>query len=64
MSLTSLTQNRISLHFEYFRLADETEELVARGKQDVICMRREGPQMVTTPVPEELRDALRRVGAL
>ena len=59
MHLASVAQNRLSLDFEYWRVKGEGEELVARGRQDVACMRRDGSQTVPTPVPAELREALR-----
>ncbi len=59
MRLGALMQNRMSLVFEYWRRAGEDEQLVARGEQQVACMRREGARMVPTPVPEALREALR-----
>ena len=59
MRLASQAQNRILLEFEYYRASDDGEELIARGEQGIACMRREGEQMVPTPVPEELREALR-----
>src|SRR5690242_15815529 len=39
MSLGELTQSRISLLFEYWRKTPEGEELIARGEQQVACMR-------------------------
>lgn len=59
MRLEDLVQNRISLGFEYLRVRDGREELVARGEQQVACMRRaaEG-RMVPCPVPEPLQAAL------
>jgi enediyne biosynthesis thioesterase len=59
MSLKELKQNRITMLFEYWRITDEGETLVARGEQQAACMRREGEKLVPTPVPEELREALR-----
>ncbi len=59
MRLASLVQNRISLDFEYWRLTADGEQLVARGQQEVACMRREGDRTVPVPLPEELREALR-----
>ena len=59
MRLASLTQNRISMDFEYWRLVPGGEELVARGQQEVACMRRDGKQMVPASIPEELRESLR-----
>ncbi|KYC43740.1 4-hydroxybenzoyl-CoA thioesterase [Scytonema hofmannii PCC 7110] len=58
MRLGAMTQNRITMLFEYWRLAEDTEELVARGEQQVACMRRTGEKLIPTPVPEVLREAL------
>ena len=62
MRLGSLIQNRISFTFEYFRLANAREELIARGEQQVACMRREGTRLVPTPVPAPLAQALSLYG--
>jgi enediyne biosynthesis thioesterase len=59
MRLASLVQNRIQLDFEYWRPGADAEELVARGRQEIVCMRRDGQQMVPAPVPESLLEALR-----
>ena len=59
MRLGALMQNRLTLLFEYWRGTREGEELVARGEQQVACMRREGERLVPTPVPATLREALR-----
>lgn len=59
MHLGELTQNRITMNFEYWRSQDDGEELVARGTQQIACMRREGERMVPMPVPEALRETLR-----
>jgi len=59
MSLAELVQNRITLRFEYWKLHDgEAIELIARGEQQVACMRRSGDRLVATPVPERLREVL------
>jgi len=60
MFLVELVQNRISMRFEYLRRrAAGVDELVARGEQQVACMRREAGQLVAAPVPVGLRAALR-----
>lgn len=60
MQLAELWQNRLHLRFEYWRIGEASEELVARGEQQVACMRRDGARLVPTPVPESLRRALRQ----
>lgn len=54
MRLAEQVQNRIKLVFEYWRGA----ELVARGEQQIACMKREGEKLSPTPVPSTLRAAL------
>jgi enediyne core biosynthesis thioesterase len=60
MRLEDLTQTQIGFAFDYVRLRDGFEELVARGRQRVACMR--GPNTDTRPtrVPDALRTALSR----
>jgi len=58
MHLGEVVQNRITLLFEYFRDRDGTEELIARGEQQIACMRRQGDRTVPTPIPAVLREAL------
>jgi enediyne core biosynthesis thioesterase len=59
MRLGGIVQNRITLAFEYWRKNTEGEELVARGEQQIACMRREGRRAVPTAIPPGLREALR-----
>ena len=54
MRLAELVQNRMRLAFEYWR----GEELVARGEQQIACMRRDGQKLSPAPVPPSLRAAL------
>lgn len=58
MRLENLTQNKISMIFEYWRRTGDGEELVARGEQQAACMRQNGTRILPTPVPEVLREAL------
>jgi enediyne core biosynthesis thioesterase len=62
MRLGAVAQNRVTMRFEYWRLAGG-EELVARGEQEVACMRHEGGEVVPTPVPRLLLEALRPYAA-
>ena len=59
MRLGEVVQNRLTMLFEYWREKDGGEELVARGEQQIACMRREGTRTVPTSIPAALREALR-----
>jgi enediyne core biosynthesis thioesterase len=54
MTLGSVSQNRVLMHFDYLR----GEQLVARGEQEIACMRRDGEAMTPVPVPAEMLGAL------
>lgn len=58
MRLEELTQTQIQFAFDYVQVTGGRENLVARGRQRIACMR--GPNTDTVPsrVPEALRDAL------
>ncbi|GAA1798598.1 acyl-CoA thioesterase [Luedemannella flava] len=58
MRLIELSQTQLEFGFDYHRLAGTAEDLVARGRQRVACMR--GPNTRTVParVPDELVAAL------
>ncbi len=64
MTLGEMVQNRITMRFEYWRVggvgprAQNVPELVARGEQQIACMRRAGDRTVPTPIPESLREGL------
>ena len=58
MRLTEMVQNRITLGFEFWRHNTAGEDLVARGEQQVACMKREGARLLPAPVPASLRQAL------
>jgi enediyne core biosynthesis thioesterase len=60
MRLASLSQNRVTMRFEYVRLRDGQEELAARGEQQVASMRRDGDRAVAAPFPPRMREALDR----
>lgn len=59
MRLGEIAQNRVTMLFEYYRLNGTSDELIARGEQQIACMQREGEGTIPTPVPEGLREALR-----
>jgi enediyne core biosynthesis thioesterase len=58
MRLIELTSSQLEFGFDYLRLVEDMEVLVARGRQRVACMR--GPNGRTSParVPDELIRAL------
>ncbi|MGI8665206.1 MAG: acyl-CoA thioesterase [Jatrophihabitans sp.] len=58
MRLEDLTQTQIGFAFDYVRVRDGVDDLVARGRQRIACMR--GPNTDTRPaqVPPSLRKAL------
>lgn len=54
MTLARMTQGRVAMRFEYLR----GDEVVARGAQEIACLRAAGGTHVPVPVPEPLRVAL------
>ena len=58
MSLDEMTQTQIQFRFDYVKIVDGKEKLVARGRQRIGCMR--GPNTKTVPslIPAELRAAM------
>jgi enediyne biosynthesis thioesterase len=69
MRLQGLTQNRITMDYEYWRVArgsskDVTEQsesvLIARGQQQIACMQRTGRELVPARFPLSLQAALQR----
>jgi len=62
MRLGGMAQNRLNLLFEYWRQRDGREELIARGEQQIACMRRSDGRLEPAAVPGSLREALRPYG--
>lgn len=63
MELDRMTGNRVAMTFDYVRLRDGGEDLLARGRQSVACMRRAAQGLEPAPIPAELRTALARFDA-
>jgi len=59
MTLGGLKQNQIKLLFEYWKRTHDGEQLVARGEQQVACMKRIEDRLQPTPIPKALEEALR-----
>jgi enediyne biosynthesis thioesterase len=59
MTAGPVTQSRVTMLFDYVRLgADGREELIARGEQQIACMRRDKDRMIPERVPDALNAAL------
>ncbi len=58
MRLGDMTQSKVTMLFEYWRATKSGEELIARGQQQIACLRREGHTLTPIPVPKSLREAL------
>ena len=63
MTLKGVVQNRIGMRFDYFKVAAARSELVARGEQEVACMRVTPAGIEPTAIPSELNAVLRAFGA-
>lgn len=59
MRLDEIVQNRISLLFDYSKVTGDGAVVVARGRQQVACMKRDGEGLKPTEIPTSLREALR-----
>lgn len=58
MRLGELGPSRVTMLFDYWRVAGEGEELVARGEQQVAFMRRAGGRLVAAPMAPCFRQAV------
>lgn len=58
MQLEELTQTQIQFSFDYVKIEDGVENLVATGRQRIACMRGDNNNTVPTRVPAALREAL------
>ncbi|HEX9923692.1 MAG TPA: acyl-CoA thioesterase [Anaerolineae bacterium] len=58
MWLEAQVQNRATMRFEYWRQTVAGEELVARGEQQIACMRRSRTGLVPAPFPKPFQMAL------
>ncbi len=58
MRLEELTPTQVQFCFDYVKVADGIENLVARGRQRIGCMRGPNDDSGPAPVPAALREAL------
>jgi enediyne biosynthesis thioesterase len=63
LGLEELTQTQLAFAFDYLLPRNGREELIARGRQRVVCMRMENGRPVPARVPDALRQALDRLQA-
>jgi enediyne biosynthesis thioesterase len=61
MSLGEVRAGRVVMLFDYRR---DGRDLVARGRQEIACLRRDGDRLVPVEVPDLLLDALRPYAAV
>ena len=63
MTLGHMDRHRLGMEFDYWKVGPDGEHLVARGSQEIACLRSNGDgSLVPTPVPDELRVALAPYG--
>jgi len=58
MSLDEMTQTQIQFRFDYVKIAQGKEKLVATGRQRIACMRGPNTRTVPSQVPADLRAAV------
>lgn len=63
MTLKDLSRNRMTLRFEVQRRDGAERQIVARGEQQLACMRRRGHEIVPESWPPTLRDAVQAYAA-
>ena len=60
MSAGALSPGRLTMLFQFFRVSDGVETLVAEGEQEVACVLREGTHLHPAPLPAALRHAVEK----
>lgn len=58
MRLAGLDAHRLRMAFDYIHLHPNGPRLVARGEQEIACLRRAPEGLVPAPVPASLRSAV------
>jgi len=59
MSLATIGSTSFTLNFDYIRITNGSESLVARGEQTIACVRGIAREARAIALPAELREALR-----
>jgi enediyne biosynthesis thioesterase len=60
MHLGSLSQTQITMLFEYWKITNGAEEIVARGEQRIACFHRGAEGLSPVSVPPKLKAAISR----
>ena len=58
MKLLELTRSRVTMGFEYHRQNDGRTELLARGEQQVVCVKKAGQAVEVSELPPRLHQKL------
>ncbi len=59
MQAGAITQNRVTMLFDYICIDESgVEKLMAKGEQQIACMREQQGVVIPTPIPPVLRQAL------
>jgi len=59
MYLERIQQNRISMSFEYYKIGEtENDILVAKGKHEIGCFRRQESGLIPVEVPQKFKSKL------
>lgn len=58
MRLDEINRNRIKMDFDYYKMNGSKLKLVAKGNQEVSCMKKEKNILLPVDIPEELKKAL------
>lgn len=60
MRLEEMSQNRVTMSFEYWRTENGRQgEIVARGRQQIACMQRQNRNLIPISIPRDMEEALR-----
>ena len=58
MRIGDITQNRVTMLFDYYRLDQQGETFIARGEQQIACMGKQDGRLYPVPIPDSLASAL------
>jgi len=58
MRLSDIDRNKIKMDFDYYKVTNSNSKLVAKGNQEISCMKKEMNRLSPIDVPDELRKAL------